>query len=42
VAGFPSAFNTWVEKLWRVGAWLGVALTALAFIKMFLWFQASA
>jgi rhomboid protease GluP len=40
VAGFPSAFNTWVEKLWRVGAWLAVALTALAFIKMFLWFQA--
>lgn len=37
-AGFPSAFRTLGERLWRLGAWLAVALTVLAFLQMYLWF----
>ncbi len=42
VAGTPHYPGSWREKLWAGAAGLSLALTALAFLRMFLWFTAAA
>jgi rhomboid protease GluP len=39
VAGLPGMFEDWMERLWKAAAVLSVALTAFAFLQMFLWFS---
>jgi len=38
LAGSPRLESSWTEKLWRGAAWVCVLLTALSFLKMYLWF----
>ena len=41
VAGIPKLVVNWKEKFWRFAAGICVAITALAFLEMFLWLSAS-
>jgi len=38
-AGLPSLVNTARERLWRIAAYMALALTAFSFVQMFLWFR---
>ncbi len=38
-AGLPSIVNTAGERIWRVAAYSALAVTAYAFLRMFLWFR---
>jgi rhomboid protease GluP len=38
LAGSPRLESSWTEKLWRGAAWVCILLTALSFLKMYLWF----
>jgi rhomboid protease GluP len=42
VAGTQGHPASWTEKLWRTASWLCILLTALSFLKMYLWFAAIA
>jgi rhomboid protease GluP len=37
VAGTPKLINSWTETLWRTGSWICILLTAVSFLKMYLW-----
>ncbi len=37
VAGTPKAVDTWREQIWKIAAYLCVALTALSFYDMYRW-----
>jgi rhomboid protease GluP len=38
LAGSPRLESSWTEKLWRGASWACILLTALSFLKMYLWF----
>jgi rhomboid protease GluP len=38
-AGTPRLFEDWREKIWEWASWAALALTALAFLRMFLLFR---
>ena len=38
VAGLPRLEGSWTERLWRGAAWVCILLTAVSFLKMYLWF----
>jgi rhomboid protease GluP len=38
VAGLPRLEGSWTEKLWRGASWVCILLTAVSFLKMYLWF----
>ena len=38
LAGLPRLEGSWTEKLWRGASWASILLTALSFLKMYLWF----
>jgi rhomboid protease GluP len=38
LAGSPRLESSWTEKLWRGASWVCILLTALSFLKMYLWF----
>ena len=38
LAGLPRLEGSWTEKLWRVASWICILLTAVSFLKMYLWF----
>ncbi len=39
VAGLPRLITNWVERLWQIAAYACLGLTALSFIKWFMWFR---
>ena len=39
IAGTPGPIRSPKEQLWRVASWLCILITALCFLKMFLWFR---
>lgn len=41
IAGTPSAFGGWRERLWRIAAVICLALTAVSFFEMFRWLTTS-
>jgi rhomboid protease GluP len=38
LAGLPRLESSWTEKLWRAASWVCILLTAVSFLKMYLWF----
>jgi rhomboid protease GluP len=38
LAGLPRLEGSWTERLWRGAAWVCILLTAVSFLKMYLWF----
>ena len=38
LAGLPRLEGSWTERLWRGASWICILLTALSFLKMYLWF----
>jgi rhomboid protease GluP len=38
LAGLPRLEGSWTEKLWRGASWVCILLTAVSFLKMYLWF----
>lgn len=42
LAGTPRYEGAWTEKLWRAASWVSILLTAVSFLKMYLWFTHSA
>jgi rhomboid protease GluP len=39
LAGTPGLPDSWTEKLWRVASWSCIVMTAVSFLKMYLWFS---
>jgi rhomboid protease GluP len=39
VAGLPSIVENFTEKIWRMAAYAALLVTALSFLRMFLWFR---
>jgi membrane associated rhomboid family serine protease len=42
LAGTPRVETAWTERLWRGAAAACVAITAVCFLKMYLWFSVAA
>jgi membrane associated rhomboid family serine protease len=42
VAGTPRVGTAWSERLWRAAAAACVVMTAVCFLKMYLWFSTAA
>jgi rhomboid protease GluP len=42
VAGQPRREGSLTENLWRIASWICILLTALSFLKMYLWFTTAA
>ncbi len=42
IAGTPKAVQTWREQVWKIAAYVCVALTALSFYDMYRWFTSLA
>ncbi len=40
-AGTPNAYGGWGEKAWRIAAGVSIAVTAWAFVQMFIWLTGS-
>jgi len=38
LAGLPRLEGSGTEKLWRAASWVCILLTAVSFLKMYLWF----
>jgi rhomboid protease GluP len=38
LAGSPRLESSWTERLWRGASWVCILLTAISFLKMYLWF----
>jgi rhomboid protease GluP len=38
LAGLPRLEASWTERLWRGGSWVCILLTAVSFLKWYLWF----
>jgi rhomboid protease GluP len=38
VAGLPRLEESWTERIWRGASWICILLTAVSFLKMYLWF----
>jgi rhomboid protease GluP len=41
IAGTPGRLRSPVEYIWKIAAGLGILITALCFLKMYLWFRAN-
>jgi rhomboid protease GluP len=39
VAGTPGLHDSLTEKLWRIGSWCCILMTAVSLLKMYLWFS---
>jgi rhomboid protease GluP len=42
LAGTPRLGQSWTEKLWQFSAWACIAITAVSFLNMYLWFRSVA
>jgi rhomboid protease GluP len=42
LAGTPRLVQSWTERLWQFSSWACIAITAVSFLNMYLWFSRAA